>query len=80
MFAHALDLCLTNGWLEYKKQAEILEILKKNVFDLLGFRAYVAKGLIRSDQVFVRKVGLPSASPSTSRSSKGFLKVGYANP
>lgn len=81
MFTHAIDIACANAWLEYKEQASRLGISKKDVLDLLGFRAYVAEVLIKANKTPARKKGRPSSatsnppspappSPSTSRATE----------
>ncbi|KAJ8909387.1 hypothetical protein NQ315_006113 [Exocentrus adspersus] len=59
MFTHALDMACSNSWLEYKAKAELLKIPKKDILDLLGFRAYVAKCLIKAEKPQQKKKGRP---------------------
>ncbi|XP_031358741.1 piggyBac transposable element-derived protein 3-like isoform X1 [Photinus pyralis] len=46
MITHAIDLALVNSWLEYRTQAILLGLPKKDILDLLGFRMEVAESLI----------------------------------
>ena len=73
MFAHSLDLVM-NAWLEYRKNAEFLDIEKKKVMDLLLFRHEVVEPLILSGKpVPTRKRGRPSLQDEdtgTSQKSK----------
>lgn len=63
MFTHALDLACTNGWLEYKAKAIALGLGKKDVMDLLHFRAYIAEALIGTNKdIQQKKRGRPSTS------------------
>lgn len=62
MFTHAIDLSCTNACIEYKNTAEILKVPKKNIMDLLHFRAYVAESLILVNQNPVKKRGRPLSS------------------
>ncbi|KAG5880935.1 hypothetical protein JTB14_022311 [Gonioctena quinquepunctata] len=41
MIVHAIDMALINSWLEYKKDAAVLGISKKDILDLLHFRMHV---------------------------------------
>jgi hypothetical protein len=43
---HAIDVALTNAWIEYKHDAAELKVLKKNTLDLLHFRLEVAQSLV----------------------------------
>jgi hypothetical protein len=59
MFTHAVDMACANSWLEYKAKAALLNIPKRDVLDLLGFRAYVAEGLIKANIMQGKKQGRP---------------------
>lgn len=49
IFTHRIDLGCTLAWLEYKRMAISLGVPKKDILDLLGYRAYVAEVLIKSN-------------------------------
>lgn len=68
MFTHGIDLACANGWLEYTRNAKLLGIPKKDILDLLAFRAYVAEALIKADKPVMKRKGRPS-SEQNSRSS-----------
>lgn len=72
MFTHAIDIACTNGWLEYKSKAVALGVRKKDIMDLLHFRAYIAEALIGSNKnLTTRQRGRPSnSSPSLPTSSR----------
>lgn len=69
MFTHAIDIALVNGWLEYKSKARLLGVPKKEILDLLHFRAYVAEGLILVKKAPPKKRGRPSTTPPQSPST-----------
>lgn len=46
MFTHTIDLAITNSLLEYRKDAEALQVPKKGILDLLHFRHEVAEALM----------------------------------
>lgn len=68
MFTHAIDISCTNAWLEYKNDATELGMSKKEILDLIHFRAYIAEALILSNK-FSKKRGRPTKSPSESPAS-----------
>lgn len=71
MFTHGIDLACTNGWLEYKAMALAFGIAKKDIMDLLHFRAYVAEALIGMNQdSLAKRRGRPSTSRTDSPSAK----------
>ncbi|KAK7791620.1 hypothetical protein R5R35_012801 [Gryllus longicercus] len=59
MIFHAVDLAITNSWIEYVKDAGILEVSKKETLDLLHFRLRVAEALINEGKSTVKKRGRP---------------------
>jgi hypothetical protein len=61
----AIDVSSTNSWLEYKNHALKLKVPKKEILDLIHFRAYVAESLIMSNMT-PKKRGRPSGSPADS--------------
>lgn len=61
MIFHAIDMALINSWLEYKKDAAVLGIAKKDILDLLHFRMHVGESLIKVEQDHNRKRGRPSS-------------------
>lgn len=70
MFTHAIDLACVNAWIEYRKSAAALGMPKKQILDLLHFRAYIAETMILVDKTNTRKRGRPSlteASPIPKR-------------
>ena len=69
MFTHAIDLTCSNAWIEYREKATNLGIPKKNILDLLGFRAYIAKALIICEKPQIKKKGRPSSCVSPSQSN-----------
>lgn len=60
MICHGIDLAVTNSWLEYRKEAEKLKTPKKDVLDLIHFRAYVGESFILTNSVPKPKRGRPS--------------------
>uniref|UniRef100_A0A6P7HIX9 PiggyBac transposable element-derived protein 3-like n=1 Tax=Diabrotica virgifera virgifera TaxID=50390 RepID=A0A6P7HIX9_DIAVI len=71
MITHAIDLALVNLWLEYRTQAVLLGVKKKEILDLLAFRQEVAENLICSRRA--PKRGRPSKSfedPGPSKKKK----------
>ncbi|KAG5877631.1 hypothetical protein JTB14_030029 [Gonioctena quinquepunctata] len=62
---HAIDLACTNAWLEYRKQAEVLNTPRKEVLDLVHFRSYIADVLIKAGKTPSKKRGRPSSETST---------------
>lgn len=77
LFTHALDIACTNAWLEYKEKAIQLGIPKRDVLDLLHFRAYIAEALILADKTTSRKRGRPSreSTPTVPTFSRGTQEV-----
>jgi hypothetical protein len=69
MFTHAVDMACTNSWLEYKAKAALLNIPKRDVLDLLGFRGYVAEGLIKANIMQGKKQGRPLSHRSSNPAS-----------
>jgi hypothetical protein len=65
MFTDAIDISSTNSWLQYKNHALELKVPKKQILDLIHFRAYVAETLIMSNMT-PKKRGRPSGSPADS--------------
>ncbi|KAG5892719.1 hypothetical protein JTB14_001091 [Gonioctena quinquepunctata] len=56
-----IDLACAKGWLEYTKNAKLLEIPKKDILDLLAFRAYVAEAQMKVDKPVMKRKGRPSS-------------------
>ncbi|CAI6356352.1 unnamed protein product [Macrosiphum euphorbiae] len=46
MIMHAFDMAISNCWIQYKKEADILKVPKKKIMDLLDFRMELAENLI----------------------------------
>lgn len=60
---HAIDFAIVQSWLEYKRDANQLQIPEKKIMDLLEFRIRVADGLIYcGNLVNKKKRGRPSSS------------------
>lgn len=59
MFTHALDIAITNSWLEYKRHANILGVVNNKILDLIHFRQYITDCLVTQNSA-KRKVGRPS--------------------
>ena len=62
MITHALDIAVANSWLEYRRDAERLDVAKKDILDLLHFRLQVTDCLIRKYkpvQIAGKKRGRP---------------------
>ncbi|XP_072376186.1 microtubule-associated serine/threonine-protein kinase 2-like, partial [Diabrotica undecimpunctata] len=59
LMSHAVDMAVTNSWLEYRKQSEELKIPQKNVMDLIHFRQHVAEALILAGKIPSKKRGRP---------------------
>ncbi|XP_025194766.1 piggyBac transposable element-derived protein 3-like [Melanaphis sacchari] len=65
MAMHAFDIAITNSWIQYTKEAEQLNIPKKNVLDLLHFRINLAKDLITFEKpITLKRKGRPLSTPS----------------
>jgi len=65
MAMHAFDIAITNSWIQYTKEAEQLNIPKKNVLDLLHFRINLAKDLITFEKpITPKRKGRPLSTPS----------------
>lgn len=62
---HAVDMALTNSWLEYKQNMHTLGIPKKDIMDLLHFRMQVGESLIKVNSCNNRKRGRPSSGTSS---------------
>eukprot|EP00102_Acyrthosiphon_pisum_P022242 XP_016659452.1 PREDICTED: piggyBac transposable element-derived protein 3 isoform X3 [Acyrthosiphon pisum] len=65
MLFHAFDMATCNAWLEYRNDAETINLQKKKVMDLLGFKQNLASTLISVGSSVVtpsRKRGRPSSS------------------
>lgn len=75
MFTHAIDIACANAWLEYKEKANTLGIPEKDTFDLLGFRAYIAEGLIKANKMPAKKKGRPTAQSLSVSSINGSSPV-----
>lgn len=61
MIFHAVDMAVTNSWLEYKEDCRAMNIPNKDVMDLLAFRSEISKALITVGKtVMSRKRGRPS--------------------
>lgn len=58
---HAIDMAVTNVWLEYKGTADLLKTPKKEQLDLLGFRLQLSEELV--------KVGKPNENKKRGRPS-----------
>nr|CAD7575010.1 unnamed protein product [Timema californicum] len=87
MIFHAVDLALTNSWLEYRHIAREHKVPTKEILDLLHFRQRVAEALIKTGKPTSsnqRKRGRPRTSnkdesvdsPPTRRPS-GVYPVGF---
>lgn len=64
MIFHAINLALSNSWLEYQEDCKTCNIPKKDVLDLLHFRQRVAEALIKMGQPLIaRNRGRPSPGP-----------------
>lgn len=50
MITHALDLAITNNWLEYRLEADALGISKKKQLDLIHFRYEIGEALIYANK------------------------------
>ncbi|CAI6343484.1 unnamed protein product [Macrosiphum euphorbiae] len=64
MLFHAFDMATCNAWLEYRNDAETINLPKKKVMDLLGFKQNLASTLISVGSSVVtpsRKRGRPSS-------------------
>lgn len=58
---HAIDMAVTNSWLEYKRTAQILKVPKKEQLDLLAFRLQLTEEIIKVGKpVTNKKKGRPS--------------------
>ncbi|XP_060879135.1 piggyBac transposable element-derived protein 3-like [Metopolophium dirhodum] len=65
MLFHSFDIATCNSWLEYRNDAEAINLPKKKVMDLLGFKQNLASTLISIESSVVtpsRKRGRPSSS------------------
>ncbi|XP_060865565.1 piggyBac transposable element-derived protein 3-like isoform X1 [Metopolophium dirhodum] len=65
MLFHSFDMATCNSWLEYRNDAEAINLPKKKVMDLLGFKQNLASTLISIGSSVVtpsRKRGRPSSS------------------
>lgn len=64
MISFAIDFCIVQSWLEYRKAAENLGVRKNKILDLLNFRLRVADGLLYyKKQTPTRKRG--QSTPNT---------------
>lgn len=68
MITHAIDLALINSWIEYRNNAILLGMKKKQTLDLLAFRQEVAGNLICRRHT--PKRGRPSNSTESPGPSK----------
>lgn len=57
---HAVDMAVTNSWLEYKMACEALALPKKRILDLLAFRMQLAETLTKVGKTNDRRRGRPS--------------------
>jgi len=65
MLFHSFDMATCNSWLEYRNDAEAINLPEKKVMDLLGFKQNLASTLISIGSSVVtpsRKRGRPSSS------------------
>lgn len=66
MIFHAVDLALTNSWLEYQNDCKTCNIPSTDILDLLHFRQRVAEALIKMGQsICSRKRGRPASGSSS---------------
>lgn len=58
---HALDMAVTNSWLEYRENAKVLKVAQKNQLDLIHFRHEIAETLMYGNKFMNSKnrVGRP---------------------
>lgn len=63
MVTHAFDMACVNSWLEYKMDCKHLNIVNKNIMDLLHFKERLAETLILVGNIVIRKRGRPRNSP-----------------
>ena len=62
---HMLDMAVTNSWLLYRRDAENLNLPKKEVLSLLDFKLSVANGLVKKGKTQLNKRGRPSSEGQT---------------
>lgn len=60
MMMHAVDLAVTNSWLEYRGDALKAGIPLKRQMDLLAFRTNISEHLVYVNQTVRKKRGRPS--------------------
>lgn len=60
MMMHAVDLAVTNSWLEYRSDALKAGIPPKRQMDLLAFRTNISEHLVYVNQTVRKKRGRPS--------------------
>ncbi|XP_063237795.1 piggyBac transposable element-derived protein 3-like [Bacillus rossius redtenbacheri] len=67
MIFHAIDMAITLSWLEYRKDAEALEIPQKKQLDLLHFRMKISESLVFvGKRATTKKRGRPSLEENCS--------------
>lgn len=70
---HCIDMAVTNSWLEYKRVADSLNVLKKDQLDLLHFRLQLAEEMVKVGKpasITKRKAGRPSTDSSPAEQSE----------
>nr|CAI5851207.1 unnamed protein product [Callosobruchus analis] len=73
---HFVTMSITNSWLEYRQDAKLRNIPKKENLDLLSFTFSIAKSLAKCDRdVISRKRGRPSSADCTPQPFKKKLKI-----
>ena len=61
MIVHAFDMVISNCWIQYKKEADILEVPKKKIMNLMDFRMELAEDLILvAKPITPKRRGCPS--------------------
>nr|CAI5866266.1 unnamed protein product [Callosobruchus analis] len=69
-------MSITNSWLEYRQDAKLRNIPKKENLDLLSFTFSIAESLAKCDRdVISRKGGRPSSADCTPQPFKKKLKI-----
>ncbi|XP_039300093.1 piggyBac transposable element-derived protein 3-like, partial [Nilaparvata lugens] len=80
MFTHALDLAVTNSWLEYRKESARQQVPSKEMMDLIHFRQYVSEALIVGGRQPTKKRGRPSSTEEATTAPLHHKRVAAIKP
>lgn len=66
-FTHFLDLAVSNAWIEYRRDAQELDIPKKEILPLLQFKQDIAETLIKANSTENSRTERASNEPTINR-------------